>query len=64
MTEESLYRPAEVNLLLGDPSKAREQLNWRHKTTFEELVLEMVSSDCKALGVEPEVLRRAAASAL
>ena len=64
VTEESLYRPAEVNLLLGDPSKAREQLNWRHKTTFEELVLEMVSSDCKALGVDSEVLRRSAASAL
>ena len=64
VTEESLYRPAEVNLLLGDPSKALQQLKWRHKTTFEELVFEMVSSDCRALGVESEVLRRAPASAV
>ena len=64
VTEQSLYRPAEVTLLLGDPSKAREQLKWRHKSTFKELVFEMVSSDCRALGVESEVLRRAPASAI
>ena len=62
VTEEGLYRPAEVNLLLGDPSKARERLKWRHRTNFGELVFEMVSSDCKTLGVE-SALRRAAVSA-
>jgi len=47
-----LYRPAEVNLLLGDASKAREKLGWTHKTTFEQLVREMVETDCQLLGVQ------------
>ena len=44
-------RPAEVELLLGDASKARRQLNWRAKTGFEELVHLMVDSDLKAYGL-------------
>ena len=43
------YRPTEVDLLLGDPAKARAKLGWRHKTSFEELVAEMVRSDRKLL---------------
>ncbi|MCH7903665.1 MAG: GDP-mannose 4,6-dehydratase [Armatimonadetes bacterium] len=39
------YRPAEVEALLGDASKAREVLGWAPKVTFEELVQEMVDSD-------------------
>ena len=39
------FRPTEVELLLGDPSKARTKLGWKHKTTFEELVAEMVQAD-------------------
>ncbi|MGO9133459.1 MAG: GDP-mannose 4,6-dehydratase [Methylovirgula sp.] len=39
------FRPTEVDLLLGDPTKAREKLGWTHKTTFEQLVAEMVASD-------------------
>jgi len=46
-----LFRPAEVNLLLGDASKAKAQLGWRLQTGFEELVREMVEADCRALGV-------------
>jgi GDPmannose 4,6-dehydratase len=38
-------RPTEVDHLLGDPTKARQKLGWRHKTTFEQLVAEMVASD-------------------
>lgn len=38
-------RPAEVDLLLGDPSKARKQLNWKPKVSFAELVRMMVESD-------------------
>jgi GDPmannose 4,6-dehydratase len=45
----SYYRPTEVDLLLGDPSKARQKLGWRHKTSFEQLVAEMVASDRAAL---------------
>jgi GDPmannose 4,6-dehydratase len=39
------FRPTEVDLLLGDPTRAREKLGWRHKTTFAELVREMVEAD-------------------
>ena len=39
------FRPAEVDLLIGDPSKAREKLGWQHETTLEDLVKEMVASD-------------------
>jgi GDPmannose 4,6-dehydratase len=39
------YRPTEVETLLGDPTKAREKLGWTPKTTFQELVSEMVVSD-------------------
>ena len=39
------FRPTEVELLLGDPSKAHQRLGWRHKTTFDELVKEMVEAD-------------------
>jgi GDPmannose 4,6-dehydratase len=39
------FRPAEVDLLIGDPKKAREQLGWELKVGFEELVRMMVDSD-------------------
>lgn len=39
------FRPAEVETLLGDPSKAREKLGWTPRTTFAELVREMVEAD-------------------
>jgi GDPmannose 4,6-dehydratase len=38
-------RPTEVDLLLGDPSKAHARLGWRHRTSFRELVAEMVEAD-------------------
>jgi len=39
------FRPTEVDLLLGDPSKAHLKLDWKHKTSFADLVREMVDSD-------------------
>ena len=39
------FRPTEVDSLLGDASKARRVLGWRPKTTFRELVREMVQTD-------------------
>lgn len=39
------FRPTEVDLLLGDPSKAREKLGWQPKVTFRELVKTMVEAD-------------------
>jgi GDPmannose 4,6-dehydratase len=51
-TDKQLYRPAEINLLKGNSAKARRVLGWTHRTTFEELVAEMVDEDCRALGVK------------
>ena len=42
-----LYRPSEVNILVGDARKARSELGWRNSSTFESLVKEMVESDLK-----------------
>ncbi len=50
------FRPTEVDLLIGDPSKAREKLGWSHKISFPDLVKEMVAADREA--VEQERHRR------
>lgn len=42
------FRPTEVETLLGDPSKAKQKLGWSPKTTFRELVREMVREDLKS----------------
>jgi GDPmannose 4,6-dehydratase len=39
------FRPAEVEILVADPSKARDKLAWNPKVTFEELALSMVRHD-------------------
>lgn len=41
------FRPAEVDLLLGDPTKAKEKLGWTATTTLEEMITEMVQSDIR-----------------
>ena len=46
------FRPTEVEQLLGDPTKARERLGWKHKTSFKELVTEMVKSDLEVVSRE------------
>jgi GDPmannose 4,6-dehydratase len=43
------FRPTEVDLLLGNPAKAHARLGWRHKTSFAELVAEMVEADRMSL---------------
>jgi len=48
------FRPTEVDHLLGDPSKALAKLGWRHKTTFDALVRDMVDSDLVAILREQE----------
>ena len=45
------YRPAEVDLLIGDATKAKERLGWVPKTSFKELVKLMVDADLKEAGV-------------
>ena len=47
--DERFMRPSEVDLLIGDPSKARKKLNWEPKVTFEELVQKMVLNDLRLL---------------
>ena len=51
------FRPAEVETLLGDPSKARDSLGWTPTTTLEELVAEMVAAD-KEEAAKEATLRR------
>jgi GDPmannose 4,6-dehydratase len=47
--DQRFYRPAEVDLLIGDPSKARKELGWKPKVNFKELVEMMVASDLQHL---------------
>jgi GDPmannose 4,6-dehydratase len=49
VVDERFYRPAEVELLLGDAAKARKTLRWQPRHTFRELVSEMVRTDVAAL---------------
>ncbi len=51
------FRPAEVETLLGDPTKAKEKLGWTPTTTLEELVAEMVATD-KEEAAKEALLRR------
>ena len=46
-------RPAEVDLLIGDSTKARQQLGWEPSVTFEQLVQLMVEADLAAVGIHP-----------
>lgn len=51
--DERYLRPAEVELLIGDPTKARARLGWEPSVTFEQLVHLMVEADLQALGLIP-----------
>ena len=46
------FRPTEVDLLIGDPTKAREKLGWTHTYTLPEMVAEMVAADIKVIEAE------------
>ena len=46
------FRPTEVDVLLGDPSKALAKLGWKHTTSFPELVSEMVTADLELVKQE------------
>lgn len=49
---EKYFRPAEVDLLIGDYSKAKKKLGWEPKVKFKELVRMMVDADCELVGVK------------
>jgi len=53
--EPRYFRPAEVETLLGDPSKAKEKLGWTAKTSFEDLVRDMARNDFKIAKREHEM---------
>lgn len=48
------FRPTEVDVLIGDASKAHARLGWKHRVSFDALVKEMVKEDRKALRDEPK----------
>ncbi|MGB6910810.1 MAG: GDP-mannose 4,6-dehydratase [Methyloceanibacter sp.] len=54
------FRPAEVDALLGDASKAHRELGWRHETRFADLVAEMVRCDLETVAAETGRKQRAA----
>ena len=47
------FRPTEVDLLIGDPTKAHEKLGWRHETPVRELAREMVLADMEVMDTAP-----------
>lgn len=47
--DKEYFRPTEVDLLIGDATKARTKLNWEPRTSLSELVQEMVKEDLKAV---------------
>jgi GDPmannose 4,6-dehydratase len=47
ITDQTYYRPAEINDLVADASKARLKLGWNHKYRFIDLAQEMVESDLR-----------------
>jgi GDPmannose 4,6-dehydratase len=55
-----MYRPSEVNILRGDPSKAQRVLGWRHQVELKELVREMLVTDCHRQGIADSEIRRLA----
>lgn len=55
VVDPKFYRPAEVDLLLGDPAKAKKQLKWEPETSFQDLVRLMVDADMK----EQDILKKA-----
>jgi GDPmannose 4,6-dehydratase len=46
------FRPTEVDVLIGDPSKARSRLGWRHRIGFDELVRDMINADLAGMRFE------------
>lgn len=51
VVDDRYKRPSEVDILVGDPSKAAKKLDWKPKTKFKELVKIMLEADCEKLGI-------------
>jgi GDPmannose 4,6-dehydratase len=50
--DQRYFRPTEVDILQGDATKAREKLGWTHKTSFDELVSDMIDADMETVARE------------
>jgi GDPmannose 4,6-dehydratase len=48
------FRPTEVDILVGNPSKARTKLGWKHRISFQEIVREMMAKDLKLIAERPD----------
>ncbi|HKO60892.1 MAG TPA: GDP-mannose 4,6-dehydratase, partial [Pyrinomonadaceae bacterium] len=60
--DDRLFRPAEVDLLVGDATKAREKLGWKPKYSFDDLISEMVDSDLRQASQAAAVSERRGAA--
>ncbi len=58
VVDKALYRPAEVDLLIGDPSKAARELGWKPQVSFDELVRRMMDADLALAGVSAPAASR------
>ncbi len=57
IVDPKLFRPAEVDVLLGDPAKAKRVLGWEAETTLEEMICEMVDADLDRLAIKAATSR-------
>jgi len=55
VVDRRLYRPAEVEVLVGNPAKAKARLGWEHKTSLEALIHSMVDADLQRVGREQTI---------
>jgi GDPmannose 4,6-dehydratase len=58
VVDDRFFRPAEVDLLIGDPAKAEEELQWTRRTSFRDLVTMMVDADLALLNGDLDALHR------
>ncbi len=52
IVDPAFYRPAEVDVLLGDASKAKAKLGWQAETSLEDMIIEMVDADMARLRLQ------------
>jgi GDPmannose 4,6-dehydratase len=53
VVDQRYFRPTEVEFLLANPAKARRELGWEPKVSFDELIKIMVDADMEAVGLQP-----------
>jgi GDPmannose 4,6-dehydratase len=59
VVDPDFFRPAEVSILQGDATKARNKLGWRSRTSLAALVREMLQADFQDMGLDPALVREA-----